>query len=687
MFAAYVLVQAVVAFLATASFVLFGQTSLGTDNVWPALVLGVAVIVTENVPLRLSEQGQITVSTTFAFAAVISVGTLPALVALVLAGVIHDLGQRKRLLYLASNAANYSLTTLAAGSALALFGPNGWGEPAAVRLDTLPALLAAGVAFFAVNLLLMAITLTLLSSSPSLGGGLKGRGLASHGWTTGVLLTLAPVVAIVVERSVWLLPLLFVPMAAVYKSAAIYLERERQALYDELTGLPNRVLFLERVRQTLSSPPRPDGFAAVLVVDLDRFREVNETLGHAAGDWLLQQIAARLEGELGPSDTLARLGTDEFGVLLCSIGSVSRAQLAAEHLRTVVEQALEFGEVVLRVEATIGLTLTPDHGEDPETLLRQADTAMFGAKRAQVGIRAYSPEEETLTAHRMLRQANTAVFGAKRAQVGIRVYSPEEETLTAHRMTLMANLGAAIERRQLQLHYQPKASLSDGTIDGVEALLRWQQQNGEFIRPDMFIPFAEQSGLMRSLTTFVLEEAIQQLATWQRAGIPLRMAVNISARDLHDEGLPEQVGALLDDAGVDPATLELEITEHSIMSDPVRASAVLARLRALGVRIAMDDFGTGNTSLGQLPQLPIDVLKIDRSFIMNLSGTAEDVIVRTIIDLGHELDLQVVAEGVSSPALWDRLAGLGCDVAQGYFISKPVSVTDLELWLATSGRR
>ncbi len=654
MFAAYVLVQAVVAFLATASFVLFGQTSLGTDNVWPALVLGVAVIVTENVPLRLSEQGQITVSTTFAFAAVISVGTLPALVALVLAGVIHDLGQRKRLLYLASNAANYSLTTLAAGSALALFGPNGWGEPAAVRLDTLPALLAAGVAFFAVNLLLMAITLTLLSSSPSLGGGLKGRGLASHGWTTGVLLTLAPVVAIVVERSVWLLPLLFVPMAAVYKSAAIYLERERQALYDELTGLPNRVLFLERVRQTLSSPPRPDGFAAVLVVDLDRFREVNETLGHAAGDWLLQQIAARLEGELGPSDTLARLGTDEFGVLLCSIGSVSRAQLAAEHLRTVVEQALEFGEVVLRVEATIGLTLTPDHGEDPETLLRQADTAMFGAKRAQVGIRAYSPEEETLT---------------------------------AHRMTLMANLGAAIERRQLQLHYQPKASLSDGTIDGVEALLRWQQQNGEFIRPDMFIPFAEQSGLMRSLTTFVLEEAIQQLATWQRAGIPLRMAVNISARDLHDEGLPEQVGALLDDAGVDPATLELEITEHSIMSDPVRASAVLARLRALGVRIAMDDFGTGNTSLGQLPQLPIDVLKIDRSFIMNLSGTAEDVIVRTIIDLGHELDLQVVAEGVSSPALWDRLAGLGCDVAQGYFISKPVSVTDLELWLATSGRR
>ncbi len=534
---------------------------------------------------------------------------------------------------------------------LGLAGPNGWGEPVLVGLTVLPALFAAGITFFAVNLVLMALGLALLQTSLPLGGALKGRGLPSHGWSTGVLLTLAPVVAIVVQRSVWLLPLLFVPMAAVYKSAAIYLERERQALYDDLTGLPNRVLLLERIRQTLSATP---GRAAVLLLDLDRFREVNDTLGHAAGDRLLREVVARLRGELGPPDTLARLGADEFGVLLSGVATAREAEAAAEHLRTVVEQPLELDEVVLRVEATVGLTLAPQHGDDPEMLMRQADAAMFGAKRAQLGRR---------------------------------VYSPEEETVTAHRMTLMANLGAAIERRELQLHYQPQASLSDGTIDGVEALLRWRQENGAFIRPDMFIPFAEQSGLMRSLTTYVLQEAIRQLATWQRAGIPLRMAVNISARDLHDERLPQQIAALLEEARVAPNCLELEITEHSIMSDPVRASSVLLRLRALGVRIAMDDFGTGNTSLGQLPKLPIDVLKIDRSFIMNLDGTAEDVIVRTTIDLGHELDLQVVAEGVNSGVLWRQLARLGCDVAQGYYISKPVSATDLELWLATSGRR
>ncbi len=424
---------------------------------------------------------------------------------------------------------------------------------------------------------------------------------------------------------------------------------EHQALHDSLTDLPNRTLFHDRVHQALASARRDHVPAAVMIMDLDRFKEVNDTLGHASGDELLKQIGLRLRESLRDSDTVARLGGDEFGVLLPKVLDAEAAVAVARKLRTTLEEPLTVHGLALQMEASIGIALFPDHGSDVQGLLQRADVAMYVAKEHPSGCEVYTRERDE--------------------------YSPD-------RLTLLTELRRAIDRGQLVLHYQPKADLRTGEIQGVEALVRWNHPERGMIPPDEFIPPAQKTGVIAPLTLFVLDEALRQCRTWALQGLDLCVAVNLSTRNLLDVHLPDTVGELLARWEVPARLLELEITESTILADPVRAMQILSRLDEMGIRLAIDDFGTGYSSLAYLKRLPVDELKIDKSFILGMDESENDeVIVRSTIDLGRNLGLRVVAEGVESQAAWNRLQALGCDVAQGYYLSRPVPAEQLTEWL------
>ena len=431
---------------------------------------------------------------------------------------------------------------------------------------------------------------------------------------------------------------------------------EHQALHDSLTDLPNRTLFHDRVRHALASARRDHVPAAVMIMDLDRFKEVNDTLGHASGDELLKQVGVRLSESLRESDTVARLGGDEFGVLLPKVVDAEAAVAVARNLRTTLEDPFTIHGLALQMEASIGIALYPDHGGDVQSLLQRADVAMYVAKEHPAGCEVYTRERDD--------------------------YSPD-------RLTLLTGLRRAIDRGELLLHYQPKADLRTGEILGVEALVRWQHPERGMIPPDEFIPAAQKTGVIGPLTMFVLDEALRQCRTWLLQGLELCVAVNLSTRNLLDLHLPEAVAELLARWEVPAGLLELEITESTILADPVRAMQILSRLDEMGVRLSIDDFGTGYSSLAYLKRLPVDELKIDKSFILGMDESENDeVIVRSTIDLGRNLGLRVVAEGVESPQAWSRLAQLGCNVAQGYFLSRPVPADQLTQWLADrAGRR
>lgn len=426
-------------------------------------------------------------------------------------------------------------------------------------------------------------------------------------------------------------------------------ENEHQALHDSLTDLPNRTLFHDRVHQALAAARREHVPAAVMIMDLDRFKEVNDTLGHASGDELLKQVGLRLRATLRESDTVARLGGDEFGVLLPKVVDAEAAVAVARKLRTTLEEPFTIHGLALQMEASIGIALFPEHGADVQSLLQRADVAMYVAKEHPSGCEVYARERDA--------------------------YSPD-------RLTLLTELRRAIDRGELMLHYQPKADLRSGEIQGVEALVRWQHPQRGMIPPDEFIPPAQKTGVIAPLTLFVLDEALRQCRTWSLQGLDLCVAVNLSTRNLLDIHLPDRIGELLARWEVSPELLELEITESTILADPVRAMQVLSRLDEMGVRIAIDDFGTGYSSLAYLKRLPVDELKIDKSFILGMDESENDaVIVRSTIDLGRNLGLRVVAEGVETQVAWNRLASLGCDVAQGYFLSRPVPAEQLTEWL------
>jgi diguanylate cyclase (GGDEF)-like protein/PAS domain S-box-containing protein len=425
-----------------------------------------------------------------------------------------------------------------------------------------------------------------------------------------------------------------------------------QALHDALTDLPNRTLLQDRLSQAILAGRREDTPVALLLIDLDRFKEINDTFGHHYGDLLLQQIGPRLAGVLRASDTIARLGGDEFAVLLPGTSTASAVSIA-EMLLRVLAAPFALDSQAVETGGSIGVASYPVHGNDAATLLRQADVAMYVAKRAQSGIV---------------------------------VYASEQDHYSAERLALGGELRLAIENNELILQYQPKLDLT-GRLAGVEALVRWRHPQRGIIAPDEFIGLAEHIGLIKPLTRWVLDAALQQCRTWLNTGLGIQVAVNVSMHDLHDDTLPDTIARLLVARGVPAEYLRIEITEGAIMSDAGRALSVLTRLRALGVSISVDDFGTGYSSLAYLKRLPVDELKIDRSFIRNIATDEEDAaIVRSTIGLGHELGLTIVAEGVEDQAGWDQLSLFGCDRAQGYFMARPLFAPDLNRWLTDSGQ-
>jgi len=426
-------------------------------------------------------------------------------------------------------------------------------------------------------------------------------------------------------------------------------EHERQALQHPVTDLPNRLLFHDRTYQAITHAKRHGGAVAVLLLDLDRFKEVNDTLGHHNGDLLLHLVGARLRRDLREGDTVARLGGDEFAVLLRESGGPEHAREVAERLRAALDERFELEGIGLEVEASTGIALFPLHGRDPDTLLQRADVAMYAAKEAHTGIE---------------------------------VYQASDDDSSRERLAIVAGLREAIDLEQIVLHFQPKADLVTARITGVEALVRWQHPERGLLYPDSFIPVAEHTGLMRPLTSHVLELALRQCREWRDEGLELDMAVNLSTRNLLDLSLPAEVTRRLAAHGLPAGALELEITETTIMADAVRAKIVLDQLAEIGVRLAIDDFGTGYTSLAWLRDLPVATLKIDKSFVIDMGQREQDaVIVRSSVQLGRNLGLQVVAEGVEDEAAWRHLVALGCDQAQGYFLSRPQPAGTLTAWL------
>ena len=418
-----------------------------------------------------------------------------------------------------------------------------------------------------------------------------------------------------------------------------------QALHDPLTGLPNRELFADRVGQAIRTADRELRPAALLLLDLDRFKDVNDTLGHHHGDQLLIEVGQRLCDLLREADTVARLGGDEFAVLLPG-ATAEGASAVADKLRTVLQQPLTIDGVALDLDASIGIAVYPEHRTDAAELLQHADVAMYMAKQAHVGFLVYDP---TVDQH-----------------------SPK-------RLALLGGLRRALERDELVLHYQPKADLGSGAVHSVEALVRWQHPDHGLLGPGEFIPLAERTGLIHPLTHWVLNAALDQAARWQRGGLRLSVAVNVSTRCLLDPAFPDQVAGQLATWQVPADLLVLEITESAVMADPARALDVLRGLHTLGVGLAVDDFGTGYSSMAYLKELPVDELKIDRSFVIQMAVSASDaVIVRSTIDLGHNLGLRVVAEGVETQHAWQQLSELGCDIAQGYYLGRPMPAADLE---------
>lgn len=417
-----------------------------------------------------------------------------------------------------------------------------------------------------------------------------------------------------------------------------------QALHDGLTGLPNRTLLRDRLEQAIAGYRRTGAPLALLVMDLDRFKEVNDTLGHQYGDLLLQEVSRSLRGCLRESDTVARLGGDEFAVLLPGADAAAATGLA-RRLLDALSQSFVLQDYPVAVAASLGIAVCPDEAPDPDHLLRCADVAMYCAKR--------SGEE-------------------------VAIYAPDLDHHSPNRLALLAELRVAIETDQLELHFQPKVRLPHGSPGGVEALVRWRHPKRGLLPPDEFVALAEQTGLIKPLTCWVIGAALDQACIWRQAGIHLPVAVNLSMKDLHDPSLPDTVAELLAARGLPAEWLSLEITENGLMAEPTTAMAALRRLRSMGVRVAMDDFGTGYSSLAYLKQLPLDELKIDRRFVREMATDDSDcAIVRSTIELAHSLGLVVVAEGVEDAETGVLLARLGCDQAQGYYYGRPAPAAEL----------
>jgi len=649
-----------------------GMATLSARDLLIAGCLGGATIASYQFPLHVRPKTKIYLASAPLYLLVVLVAPPPLAVTVgALAALLGELSVRRARQTRAGDTASEvgrRILVLLAGAAVVHL-------PAAI-LPHLLALVAAAVVLEAGDIVTAPLVLT-----PITGASPRGVivAVARAAWLDeGAQYLLGVVGALAAAQVLWAPLLLVGPIALVYYAleralvAQAHAERARQeaeaaraqavdaadalqhqALHDALTDLPNRTLLYDRLAHTLRLVERDASSLALLLLDLDRFKVVNDTLGHQAGDALLQQVAARLRDAVRSSDTVARLGGDEFALLLPRTDRDGAVRATQTLLAALVAPLTVEGQTV-HVGASVGIALAPAQGREVAALLRHADVAMYVAKRGGSGYAVYDPRHDGDSAGRLMREAE---------------------------------LRQALATNELVLHYQPTVDLRTGRATGVEALARWAHPTHGLLAPDQFIPLAEQTGLIVPLTRWVLDQALAQQAAWARAGRPLGVAVNLSVRTLHDERLPDTLAWLLRRYAITPERVTLEITETVLMADPAQALAVLTRLAALGVRVAIDDFGTGYSSLAYLKQLPVDAVKIDKSFVQSMGATEttkDTAIVRSIIELGHNLGLMVVAEGIEDRETWAHVRALGGDVAQGYYLSRPLPLPSLDRWLESS---
>ncbi len=616
------------------------------------ILLAVFTLLGELRPINapLGREGlELTTSNTFAFAILIAAGPAMAALTLAASAMIADVVGRKSWWKVLFNAAQYVLCIVAAGVAVDLLkGPVDEGQTMMLSSNrALFAAIAAALVFFVTNVSLTGVALALAQRLPLL--SVFRQDFAYQTIANTALLALAPVAVVVGSANVLLLPLLLVPLGVAYRSASVSLEKEHQARHDSLTGLPNRLLFHQRTDEAIRDAARHGTIAAVMLIDLDRFKEVNDTLGHHVGDRILQWVGPRLQQAVRPGDTVARLGGDEFGVVLPGLPDEDAAIDVARRLSEALSQPIQIDGLSLSTTGSIGVTLYPEHGADVDTLMRRADVAMYVAKDR----------------HRPWT-----------------TYHPSLDHNSTSRLALVGELQSALDDGQLVVHYQPKVSVATQRATGAEALVRWEHPRQGIVPPSDFIPIAEQTGLIHALTDFVIGQALAECTRWSAQGHDISVSVNLSPRTLLDPDFPAFVEEQLDRAGLQPHRLVLEITETMIMADPERSRQGLAELRRLGVKLSVDDYGTGHSSLSYLKQLPINEMKIDKSFITNMSEDHSDaVITRSTVDLAHRLGLTVVAEGVETAETARLLASIGCDEAQGYYFSRPMSSASFLAWL------
>jgi diguanylate cyclase (GGDEF)-like protein len=625
-----------------------GPITLATSPLLLGL-LALGVLLGELLPLKIPRRGddeEVTISTTFAYALLLAGGLVPALVAQVVASVVQDLLSGKPAWRLLFNVGQYTLSMCAAAVVLGILTSVPHHSGQLFVSSDLPGILLAGLALWLVNTGTVGVAVALHRRVPLVAYFRSDLGFSFI--TGALLLCLSPVLLSSAEYATGLFPLFFFPIYAVYRAGRHAARNEYQATHDQLTDLPNRGLFRDIVQRELIRADDDRPFA-VLFMDLDRFKEINDTLGHHYGDRLLESIGPRISAGLRTGDVLARLGGDEFALLLRGLRAPRDAERVAERVCERLAEPFELSDFTVEVEASIGIAWSGDGDANVDDLLRRADVAMYSAKADNVPLRFYSSERDE--------------------------HSPE-------RLGLVADLRRGIERRELVLHYQPKLDLRTGETAGVEGLVRWVHPSLGLLQPHAFIDLAERTGLIKSLTLAVIDLAVEQAARWQAAGTPLTVAVNVPVRSLLDPAFPGQVAERLAREALPPSSIAIEITESTMLADPDAALAVLSALGAMGVKMAIDDFGTGYSSLAYLKRLPVSELKIDRTFVCNLvDGRNDEVIVRSTIELGHNLGLRVVAEGVEDEETLNELRRLGCDEAQGYHLSRPVPAPELERWL------
>ncbi len=616
------------------------------DLVVPLLV--VAAVLGEMWPLQISighEHIVVTTARTFALALMVTAGPLVAALTLVGASLVADRWARRPWWRTVFNASQYAIALGVAALVASALGATVPMHLAATH-DVL-AYTVCALAFFLVNFVLVGVGASLGRRVPL--STVFRHDFAKQAASNVALLALAPVVVVVGEFNALLLPLLLAPLWIAYKHVAESLEKEHQALHDPLTGLPNRTLFRAHIAEAISTARYRSTVAALLLLDLDGFKAVNDTLGHQAGDRLLQELGPRLRTVVREGDVVSRLGGDEFAIWLSEVDTEASTLRVAGEILEVLRAPVMLDGSELRVDASLGIALYPEHGTDVDVLLQRADIAMYASKDLRNGPVTYSGELD----HN----------------------SPLQ-------LALVGELRRAVEDVQLIVEYQPKIELATGRPVGMESLVRWEHPTRGRIEPHDFIPLAEQTGLIRDLTACVLTEALRQCRSWHELEFDVPVAVNVSARILHDDALPRVVSGILDEVGVPPDWLMLEITESMIMTDPERSIDALEQLRALGVRLSVDDYGTGHASLAYLKRLPVTEMKIDQTFVTRMADDPRDVeITKSTILLGKRLGLDVVAEGVETGEVAELLATMGCPNAQGYYYSRPLPPGELIRWL------